>query len=64
MSNDHGWGQPIGVVAAGMPAFAAPRIPEHERCVCRHDWCARRATQEDRLCDQCREHCYGLTEGP
>lgn len=25
--NDHGWGRPIGVVAAGMPAFAAPAEP-------------------------------------
>lgn len=62
--NDHGWGQPIGTITAGgLTAYAAPRVPERDRCVCRRDWCARKATAEDFLCDQCREHCYGPWEG-
>ena len=35
----------------------APAIVEHRRCVCSKSLCGREATQEDMLCDQCREEC-------
>jgi len=71
MSSDegqHGWipfGEtgpivlPGGATLRGGRVSIAPIVAEHRRCVCtengREPQCRRLATQEDFLCDPCRE---------
>lgn len=58
MMNDHGW-QPLGVLhddGRTVVSFA-PLVDERKRCGCTVFPCRRLATQEDLLCDECRETC-------
>lgn len=59
-SNDHGWVRINGIRIndhdASNLAFA-PCIPDRQRCGCTRTICQRPATQEDLLCDECRETC-------
>jgi hypothetical protein len=70
VSNNHGWSQIGGMASMDIeegqyltarfgPKLAdtkiAPLMDDRLKCLCAEDDCRRAATQEDGLCDECRE---------
>lgn len=62
--NDHGWTRlhvtdwttEHGSTLYDTATFRRTQLTDRRRCACHTDLCTRVATQEDLLCDQCREH--------
>jgi hypothetical protein len=69
MTNDHGWTPLPGVATFTIPegstlearvfggSISIGRPVDHRTCGCTQGPCTRVATQEDFLCDECREQC-------
>lgn len=62
--NGHGWTRlhvtdwttEHGSVTYPAATFRPTWANDHHRCACHTQLCTRVATQEDLLCDECREH--------
>lgn len=57
--NDHGW-MPVGLTLGGGSLSIAPLVTART-CGCQKVECYRPATQEDFLCDECRDTCGGTS---